>query len=300
MSSLSQRLKLPYSIFLHYLLQSCWTSRWYWAHELRDSENPGCSSPVHPETLLLPSLSLFLPFPYSHLLWTSYSNLSELPEQPENCSHSVIKQAPLRKKLMWMVIKVSIQLKVGQMFNPASLQDIQGHHVDSQIDFRKRDQLLSPTGLGSKDSAMLSSPGITFIENPSFIKHGFVVYISLICFAKLRSQSFAYNPRGSSSHCCSTPLVTAVTRVTSPAFMAAKLCLLLKTSWFNGLNSDTPHRSGTQHCFMGAGGEMHSLPSSWKCCCHWEQDWLIHKSRLFVHKLQRQTWHRAVLSFLYL
>lgn len=126
MSSLSRRLKLPYSIFLHYLFQSCWTSRWYWAHELRDSENPGCSSPVHPETLLLPSLSLFLPFPYSHLLWTSYSNLSELPEQPENCSHSVIKQAPLRKKLMWMVIKVSIQLKVGQMFNPASLQDIRG------------------------------------------------------------------------------------------------------------------------------------------------------------------------------
>lgn len=67
---------------------------------------------------------------------------------------------------------------------------------------------------------------------------------------------------------CYTPLLTAVTRVTSPVFMAAKLCLLLQTSRFNGLNSDTQHTSGTLHCFMGAGWETHSFPSSWKCCCN--------------------------------
>lgn len=75
---------------------------------------------------------------------------------------------------------------------------------------------------------------------------------------------------------CYTALLTAVTRVTSPVFMAARLCFLLKTSWFSGLNSDTQHRSRTQHCFTGAGWEMHSFPSSWNTrCCHWKQDWLI-------------------------
>lgn len=103
-----------------------------------------------------------------------------------------------------MVTKLSILLKVGQMLNPGSLQDIQQHHVDSQIHFRKRDQLLSqhskPQGWPPRDSAMPSSPGITFIENPSFIKHGLAIYIFLICFAKLHSQNFVYKPHVSSNH----------------------------------------------------------------------------------------------------
>lgn len=103
-----------------------------------------------------------------------------------------------------MVIKQSKSLKLGQMLNPDSLQDIQWHHVDSQIHFRKRDQLLSqhsePQGWAPRHSAKLSRPGIAFTENPSFIKRGLVIYICLICFAKLRSQNFAYKPCGSSNH----------------------------------------------------------------------------------------------------
>lgn len=103
-----------------------------------------------------------------------------------------------------MVLKLSKSLKLGQMLNPGSLQDIQWHHVDSQIHFRKRDQLLTqnsePQGWAPRDSATLSRPEITFIETPSFIKHGLVIYICLICFAKLRCQNFAYKPCGSSNH----------------------------------------------------------------------------------------------------
>lgn len=147
---------------------------------------------------------------------------------------------------------------------------------------------------------MLCTPEITFIENPSFIKHGFVVYISLICFAKLRSQSFAHNPRGSSSH---QQIHTTCHCCHKGHFSCFYGCQALSPSE-NFLIQWTKLWHPTQvrdtALLYGSWGEMHSFPSSWKCCCNWKQDWLIHKSRLFVHKLQRQTWHRAVLSFLYL
>lgn len=151
---------------------------------------------------------------------------------------------------MWMVIKLSKLLKLGQMLNPGSLQDIQRHHVDSQIHFRQCDQLLSqhtePQGWAPRDSAMHSRPGITFTENPSFIKHGLVILHLPHLFCKAMLPKLCIQAMWQQQSLTVTRhFLTAVTRFSSPVFMAAELCFLLKTSWFNGVNSDAQHRSGT-------------------------------------------------------
>lgn len=124
---------------------------------------------------------------------------------------------------------------------------------------------------GLQGTQLCSSPGI------AFIKHGFVISISLICFAKLHSRNFAYKPCGSSSHWLLHSTSHCCHKGQLSRFYGCQVCFLLKTSWFHGLNCDTQHRSGTWHCFMAAGWEMHSFPSSWNTrCCQRKQDWLIH------------------------
>lgn len=160
--------------------------------------SPSRNSPAAAISSSLPAFSLLTSFMDLSL---QFIRAARITWELQSFSY---KTGTTSRKIMWMVIKLSILLKLGQMFNPASLQDIQWHHVDSQIHFRKRDQLLSqhsePQGWVPRHSALLSSPGITFIKKPSFIQRDLVIYIFLICFAKLRSQNFAYKPCGSSNH----------------------------------------------------------------------------------------------------